>query len=61
MFKTLCCVALLSLPLTAMSTTLTMETWRVDDQALWQKTLLPILHKTAPDRDVKLNPVKTSE
>ena len=61
MFKTLCCVALLSLPLTAMSTTLTMETWRVDDQALWQQTLLPLLHKTAPDLDVKLNPVKTSE
>lgn len=54
-------VGLLSLAIQCAATTLTMETWRVDDQALWQQVLLPKLHQSLPSIDVKLNPVKTSE
>ncbi|GAA4499059.1 ABC transporter substrate-binding protein [Pseudaeromonas paramecii] len=61
MFRYLLWVVVLCLPLDVLSVTLTMETWRVDDQDLWQKTLSPILHQTLPEVDIQLNPVKTSD
>ena len=40
---------------------LTIESWRVDDKALWEKEVLPAFNKAHPDINVKFSPTAPTE
>ena len=46
----------LSSPARHAKTTLKIESWRTDDQAIWDKTILPAFEKAHPDIDVTFAP-----
>ncbi len=41
--------------------TLTIESWRVDDKALWEKDLIPAFQKAHPDIQIKFAPTAPTE
>jgi raffinose/stachyose/melibiose transport system substrate-binding protein len=45
----------------AQAGTLTIESWRVDDKALWERVLIPAFQKKHPGIDVKFTPTAPSE
>jgi raffinose/stachyose/melibiose transport system substrate-binding protein len=57
------CSAMLALGLSfsATATELVIETWRVDDAALWKEQILPRFHAKYPDINITLAPVQASE
>lgn len=42
-------------------TVLTIESWRTDDQAIWDEKILPVFEAAYPDIDVKFSPTKPTE
>ena len=46
--------------LSAMATELVIETWRVDDAAIWKEKILPRFHERYPDITVRLDPVSSA-
>lgn len=45
----------------AQAGTLTIESWRVDDKALWEKDLIPAFQKTHPGIQIKFAPTAPTE
>ena len=43
------------------ATTLTIESWRSDDLAIWQKKIIPVFEKSHPDIKVKFTPTAPTE
>ena len=56
--RSLLCPALLALCAAAAANagTLQIESWRVDDKALWEKVLIPAFQRSHPDIDVRFTP-----
>jgi raffinose/stachyose/melibiose transport system substrate-binding protein len=46
---------------TAAPVTLTIESWRTDDLAIWQQQIIPAFEKTHPDISVKFEPTAATE
>lgn len=42
-------------------TVITIESWRTEDQAIWDEKILPVFEKAYPDIDVKFTPTKNTE
>lgn len=61
--RTLCSVALTSLlaSTSAQAGNLTIESWRVDDKALWETVLVPAFQKKYPGVTVKFTPTAPTE
>jgi raffinose/stachyose/melibiose transport system substrate-binding protein len=57
----LAAVALCAAAGTARAGTLTIESWRVDDKALWESVLIPAFKRKHPDVDVKFAPTAPAE
>ena len=59
--STLATVAMLSAVGTAQAGTLTIESWRVDDKALWETVLIPAFEKKNPGIQIKFSPTAPTE
>lgn len=45
----------------AAETVITIESWRAEDQAIWDEKILPVFEKAYPDIDVQFKPTKATE
>ncbi len=45
----------------AASTVITIESWRAEDQAIWDEKILPVFEKQNPDIDVQFKPTTATE
>ena len=43
------------------ATTVTIESWRVEDQAIWDEKILPVFEEQHPDIDVRFTPTAPTE
>lgn len=46
---------------TAMAQSLTIESWRVDDRALWESALIPAFNRSHPDIEIRFRPTSPTE
>lgn len=58
LFQVLSCCALLAVPAMrpALAGTLVIESWRVDDKALWEQVLIPAFQRSHPGIEVRFAP-----